>query len=55
MKADFSEVPEGNVWHRGLLYIQILEILCDVINPRCGIWWQIVSANYQITQENICG
>lgn len=47
MKADFSEVPEGNAWHRGLVYIQILEILYDVINPCCGIWWQIVPANYQ--------
>lgn len=55
MKADFSEVPEGDAWHRSLLHIQISAIVCDVINPYCGVWWQIVSANYQITQENICG
>lgn len=53
MKADFNKVPEGNAWHRGLQYIQISEILYDVINPCCGIEWQIVSANK--IQENICG
>lgn len=29
MKADFNKVPEGNAWHRGFLYIQILEILYE--------------------------
>lgn len=55
MKSNLGKVPEGNAWHRGLLYIQISEIVYDVINPYCGVCWQIVSANYQITQENICG
>lgn len=27
MKSDFSEVPQGNAGHRGLLYIQISEIV----------------------------
>lgn len=54
MKADFSKAPESNAWW-GLPYIPISEMVCDMINPYCGVWWQIVSAAYQVTQENICG